>query len=134
MEINNRSQALHDREENVKNSNTNYTNIISAHEDVVRKYIPVKNKGKQHVPWLNDIVEKRKSMLEALEYSNRVKTRDCAKKLDDPKIQLEEAYFKEQENYVHGKVHEIRAAEDHRKSKIVWETVRIHWKKTNNKP
>ena len=62
-------------------------------------------------------------MLEALDYSNHVKTRDCAKKLDDPKIQLEEAYFKEQENYVHGKVHEIRAAEDHQKSKIVWETV-----------
>ena len=58
MEVNNRFQALHYLEENVKNSNTIYTNIISAHEDVVKKYITVKNKGKQHVPWLNDIVEK----------------------------------------------------------------------------
>ena len=46
VEVNNRFQALQDLEENVKNLNTICTNIISAHEDVVRKYIPVLNKVK----------------------------------------------------------------------------------------
>ena len=114
MEVNNRFQALQSLEENVKNSHTIYTNIISAHEDVARKYIPVKNKVEQHGPWLNDdIVENRKAMLEALDYSNREKTRSSVKKLDGTKIQLEEAYFKEHQNYAQGKVDEIRAAADH---------------------
>ena len=95
VEVNNRFQALQDLDENVKDSNTIYTNIISAHEDVARKYIPVKNMFK-HVPWLNDNIEqKRKAMREALDYSNRVKTRSSVKKLDDAKIQLGGAYFKE---------------------------------------
>ena len=64
MEVNNRFQALQHLEENVKNSNTIYTNIILALEDVARKYIPMKNKVKQLVPWLNeDIVEKGNSRL-----------------------------------------------------------------------
>ena len=50
VEVNNRFQVLQDLEENVKNSNTVYTNIISAHENVARKYIPVKNKFKQQFP------------------------------------------------------------------------------------
>ena len=71
MEINNRFQALQDLEGNVKISNTIYTNIISAHEDAASKSILVKNKIKQHVPWLNDdVVEKRRAMVEALDYSN----------------------------------------------------------------
>ena len=74
VEINNRFQALQDLEENVKVSNTIYTNIISAHEDIASKYILVKNKVKQHVPWLNDdVVEKRRAMVEALDYSNCLK-------------------------------------------------------------
>ena len=74
MEINNRFQALQDLEENLKISNTIYTNIISAHEDVASKYILVKNKIKQQVPWLNDdVVEKRTAMVEALDYSNCLK-------------------------------------------------------------
>ena len=35
-------------------------------------------------------------MLEAVGYSSHAKTRSSVKKLDDAKIQLEEAYFKEQ--------------------------------------
>ena len=35
-------------------------------------------------------------MLEALDYTDRVKTRSSVTKMDDAKIQLEEAYFKEQ--------------------------------------
>ena len=62
-------------------------------------------------------------MLEALDYFNRVKTRNIVKNLDDAKIQLKEAYFKEQENYAQKKVGEIRAAADHQNSKIVWETL-----------
>ena len=74
VKINNRFQALQDLEENVKISNTIYTNIISAHEDVASKYILVKNKVKQHVPWLNDdVVEKRRAMVEALDCSNCLK-------------------------------------------------------------
>ena len=83
----------------------------------------MKNKVKQHDPWLNDDIEKRKAMLEALDYSNRVKSRSSVKKLGDAKIQLEEAYFKEKENFAQGKVDKIRTASDHQKSKIVWETV-----------
>ena len=82
----------------------------------------MKNKVKQHDPWLNDDIEKRKAMLEALDYSNRVKSRSSVKKLGDAKIQLEEAYFKEKENFAQGKVDKIRTASDHQKSKIVWET------------
>ena len=56
-------------------------------------------------------------MLEALDYSNRVKTRSSVKKLDYaktiPLVLLEEAYFKEQENYAQGKVDKIKAAADH---------------------
>ena len=53
----------------------------------------MKNKVQQHVLWLNDdIVEKRKATLEALHYSNHVMTKSSVKKLDDAKIQLEEAY------------------------------------------
>ena len=71
-----------------------YTNIISAHEDVARKYIQAKNKVKEHVPWLNDdIIEKRKSVLEALDYSNRVKTRSSVKKLDDAKKTTRRSFF-----------------------------------------
>ena len=118
VEVNSRFPALQNLEENVKNSNITYTKIISAHEDVARKYVPVKNKVKQHVQWLNDdIVEKRKSMLEALDYSNYVKTRNSVKKLEDVKIL--EAYFKEQEDSVQEKVVKIRAAADYHKSKIV---------------
>ena len=62
-------------------------------------------------------------MLEALDYLNRVNTRNIVKNLDDAKIQLKEAYFKEQENYAQKKVSEIRAAADHQNSKIVWETL-----------
>ena len=62
-------------------------------------------------------------MLEAPDYSNHAITRSSVKKLDDAKIQLEQAYFKEQQNYAQGEVDEIRAAADHQKSKIVWETV-----------
>ena len=40
--------------------------------------------------------EKRKAMLEAPDYSNHAITRSSVKKLDDAKIQLEQAYFKEQ--------------------------------------
>ena len=43
VEVNSSFQALQDLDENVKDSNTIYTNKISAHEDVARKYIPVKN-------------------------------------------------------------------------------------------
>ena len=111
VEVNSRFPALQNLEENVKNSNITYTKIISAHEDVARKF-------KQHVQWLNDdIVEKRKSMLEALDYSNYVKTRNSVKKLEDVKIL--EAYFKEQEDSVQEKVVKIRAAADYHKSKIV---------------
>ena len=71
-----------------------YTNIISAYEDVARKYIPAKNKVNQHVPWLNDdIIEKREPMLEALDYSNRVKTRISVKKLDDAKKTTRRSFF-----------------------------------------
>ena len=35
-------------------------------------------------------------MLEAPDYSNHAITRSSVKKLDDAKIQLEQAYFKEQ--------------------------------------
>ena len=57
-------------------ANKIYSNIVSAHDEAAKKCIPVKKKVKQHVPWLNDdIVKKRKAMLEALDYSNRVKTR-----------------------------------------------------------
>ena len=83
----------------------------------------MKNKVKQHDPWLNDDIEKRKAMLKALDYSNRVKSRSSVKKLNDAKIQLEKSYFKEKENFAQGKVDKIRAASDHQKSKIVWETV-----------
>ena len=122
VEVNNRFPALQNLEENVKNSNTIYTNTISAHEDVATKYVPVQNKVKQHVQWLNDdIVEKRKAILEALDYCNHVKTRSSVKKLEDAKIL--EAYFKEQEDYAQGKMVKIIAAADHQKSKIVWETV-----------
>ena len=62
-------------------------------------------------------------MLEAIDYSNSVKTRSSVKKMDDAKIQLEEVYFKEPENYAQGKVDQVREAADHQKSKIVWETV-----------
>ena len=68
----------------------------------------MKSEVKQHIPWLNyDVVEKRKAVLEALDYSNCVKTRSSVKKLDDAKIQLEEAHFKEQENYARRKVDKI---------------------------
>ena len=43
VEVNNRFQARQDLDENVKDSNTIYTNKISAHEDVTRNYVPVKN-------------------------------------------------------------------------------------------
>ena len=62
-------------------------------------------------------------MLEALDYFNRVKTGNIVKNLDDAKIQLKEAYFKEQENYAQKKVREIKAGADHQNSKIVWETL-----------
>ena len=62
-------------------------------------------------------------MLEALDYSNRVKIRNSVKKLDDAKIQLEGIYFKEKENFAQGKADKIRGAADYQKSKIVWETV-----------
>ena len=92
VEVSNRFQALQDLEEN---SNTIYINIISAQEDVARRYIPVKNKVKQHVQWLNaNIVEKRKAMLEVLDYSNRVKTRNSVKRLDDAKMQLKKLISK----------------------------------------
>ena len=124
VEVKNRFQALQDLDGNEESSNKIYANIVSAHDEAAKKCIPVKKKVKQHVPWLNDdIVKKRKAMLEALDYSNRVKTRSSKKKLDDAKAKLEEAYIKEQENYAQGKVEEIRAAADHQKSKIVWETV-----------
>ena len=118
VKVNSRFPALQNLEENVKHSNIIYTKIISAHEDVARKYVPVKNKVKQHVQWVNDdIVEKRKYMLEALDYSNYVRTRNSVKKLEDAKIL--ESYFKEQEDYAQEKVVKIRAAADHQKSKIV---------------
>ena len=43
VEVNNKFQALQELDENVKDSNTVNTNKISAHEDVARKYILVKN-------------------------------------------------------------------------------------------
>ena len=42
-----------------------------------------------------------------------MKTRSSAKKLDDARIKLEEAYVKEQERYTQGKVDEMRIAAEH---------------------
>ena len=51
-----------------------------------------------------------------------------------PKKQPEEAFFKEQGYYAQGKVEEIRAAADHQKSKILWETVnKLTGRKETNK-
>lgn len=52
-------------------------------------------------------------MFEALDYSNRLKTRSSANKLDDVRIQLEEAYVREQERYAQGKVREMRTAAEY---------------------
>ena len=74
----------------------------------------MKYKVKQHVSWLNkDIAEKKKAVFEALDYSNRLKTRSSANKLDDVRIQLEEAYVREQERYAQGKVREMRTAAEY---------------------
>ena len=62
-------------------------------------------------------------MLEDLDYSNQVKTRGSAKKLNYARIKLEETYIKEQERYAQGKVDEIRTAVEHQMRKLVWETV-----------
>mgnify|MGYP001796844035 CR=1 FL=1 len=63
-------------------------------------------------------------MLEALDYSNRVKTRSTKKKLDHAKAKIEKVYIEEQDNYAQGNVEEIRAAADLLKAKIVWETIK----------
>ena len=124
MEVNSRFQAFQDLEEDMSSSNTIQNNVISGHDEAAKKHIPVKNKVKQHVPWVNnDIAEKRRAIFEALDYSNRVKTRSSAKKLNDARINLEEAYVKEHEIYALGKVDEIRTAPEHQKKKLVWETV-----------
>ena len=42
-----------------------YNNIISAHDKAAKKYIPVKNKFKQHVPRVNKYVaEKMRAVFE----------------------------------------------------------------------
>ena len=67
-----------------------YNNIISAHDKAAKKYIPVKNKFKQYVPRVNKYVaEKMRAVFEALNYSNPVKTRNSAKKLNDARIKPE---------------------------------------------
>ena len=120
-EINNKFQAFQDLEEDASSSNTIYNNIISAHDEAAMKYIPVKNKVTQHVPWVNnDNAEKGELCLKPS--LSRVKTRSSAKKLNDARIQLK-AYVKKQGIYAQRKVDEIRTAAKHQKSKLVWETV-----------
>lgn len=98
----------------MSSSNTICNNIIFAYDEAAKKHILVKYKVKQHVSWLNkDIAEKKKAVFEALDYSNRLKTRSSANKLDDVRIQLEEAYVREQERYAQGKVGEMRTAAEY---------------------
>ena len=97
------------------NSNMIYDNIIKAHNFAPEKHIPVKSKSKQHVPWLSeDIVEKRKALLEAQECSNRLQTRARAKEEEKARSQPKEASHKEQQKYLTRKDDELKSAAEKR--------------------
>ena len=92
IEVNNQLQVLQNLED-ISNSNEIYNNIIQAHEEAAKKHIPEKNKVKQHVPWENEnIVVRRRAVRDALNAVTHRETRSNVKKLQDAKIQLEEAY------------------------------------------
>ena len=52
-------------------------------------------------------------MFEALDYCNRLKTRSSSNKLDDARIELEEAYVKELERCDQGNTDKIKTTAEH---------------------
>ena len=85
VEVNNRFQTLRDLEENLYNSNTLYNNIISAHDEAEEAHTS-EEKGQTTCAMVKrGYCRKTRTMLETLDYSNRIKTRNNAGKLVDAK-------------------------------------------------
>ena len=71
----------------------------------------------------DNISGKREAVKKVLNETIPRKTRSSAKKLEDARKELEEAYALEQGRYVQEIVNVISNAAEHQQSKVVWETV-----------
>lgn len=123
VEVTNHYNALQDLTDD-NTSNTQYNNIIEAHSRAAETHVPVKPRKKRRVPWEDqNITEKREELKRFHAYMVKNPTIENEAKAEEMKKELDDAYLKEQEEYVKEKISIIQNAHINQQSRLAWATV-----------
>ena len=124
VDVKNRFEALQADGNDENNADTTYNNIMAAHNEAAKMYIPKKEKKKHHVPWENENIQlKQQAVKEAQKAMAKRETKSTTLRLKNAKDDLDNAYMQELSTYINGKIDIISSATENQQSRLAWETV-----------
>ena len=134
LTLRNRFDALQEESE-IVSPNSTFINFESACKDAASENIPVKTKMKKRTPWeTKKISNTRKELKKIAEVKNANPSLANAEKLKAARNKLNEAYEKEQIDYLKTKIDQITNASTNKKSAEAWKTVNeISGRKNTNR-
>ena len=121
IEIKNRFEALQSNN-NDKDPNTMYNNIIEANQYAASETIPIITKRPSTVPWHSQSIEvKRNAVSQAIKVSLENPSPKNSEQIRKVIEELDHQYKKELEKYAKNKIAELNHAHTNKKSKVVWQ-------------
>ena len=121
IEVKNRFAVLEKEEDTT--ADTMYNNIIQAHQEAAEMHVPLKPRKKKRVLWeTNNIIKKREALHQTFKNDSNNSSSEN-KSIKQAKIDLDNAYTNEQEQYIREKINELENAHDTNKARLAWTIV-----------
>ena len=123
IEVKNRYQVLQNLNEEMS-ANMMYENIIQAHNESAKQHIPIRKRQIKGNAWETiEVCDKRRSLHEAYEVNRKNPNSTNRLRLENEKIELDDAYQSEQAKFVQEKVAVIEGTHTNNKARLAWNTV-----------